>query len=137
MFDAGNVLGQARRGYKSHLWSVFVGKRFAPWAWVRGTLQDPDPLLVLTPEGVVEYSNSKHNLAVVDFFAVRDIALKVSGSSSSDSTLVSITLWIDIHYVDGSKDRWRPKARYDESYALFQSFIMAFGMHWALYRNTA
>lgn len=67
MFDAGNVLDQARRGYQSCLWMVFVGKRFAPWTWVRGTLQDPDPLLVLTPEGAVEYINSKHNLAVVDF----------------------------------------------------------------------
>jgi hypothetical protein len=135
MFDAGNVLDQARRGYQSRLWMVFVGKRFAPWAWVRGTHQDPDPLLVLTPEGAVEYINSKHNLAVVDFFTVRDIALKVSGSSSRDSMLVSITMWIDIYYVDGSKGKWSSKASYDQSYRLFQSFMMALGMHWALYRN--
>src|SRR3989442_1601563 len=106
MFDADNVLRQARSGSRSRLWMVFVGKRFAPWAWVRGTLQDPDPLLVCTPEGVVEYVNSKHNLSVVDFFAVRDLQLKVSGSSSSDSTLVTITMWIDIHYIDGRKDKW-------------------------------
>jgi hypothetical protein len=135
MFDADNVLRLARSGYRSPLWMVFVGKRFAPLAWVRGTLQDPDPLLVCTPEGVVEYVNSKHNLSVVDFFAVRDMEMKVSGSSSSNSTLVTITMWIDIHSVDGRKARWSPKARYDHTYPLFQSFLMAFGMHWALYRH--
>ena len=58
--------------------------------FVRGTSGYPDPLLVITSDGVVEYVHSKKPIAVVDFDSLSRISLQVSGRSFSDSTIVHL-----------------------------------------------
>jgi hypothetical protein len=64
---------------------------------LRRTSDDPDPLLVITPESVVEFVDNRNpGLFLVDFDQVSDITLRVWGSSFSDSTIVNLDVWLDL-----------------------------------------
>ena len=67
MLDPQAVLGQAGQGRAPASWRVFTKERGRVRGFLRGTSGDPDPLLVITPAGVVEYVDSKKPVAVVDF----------------------------------------------------------------------
>ena len=58
--------------------TVFTKARGRVRGFLRGTSADPDPLLVITPDGVVEYVDSKKPVAVVDFDSLSGINLRVS-----------------------------------------------------------
>jgi hypothetical protein len=98
---------------------------------LRGTSADPDPLLVITPAGVVEYADSKKPVTVVDFSDLAQITLGVSGRSFSDSTIVHLDVWLDLHGHDGRKSKWR-SASFADRHATIQAFIEAFGAYQAL-----
>ena len=99
--------------------------------FLRGTSGDPDPLLVITPDGVVEYIDSKKPAVVVDFESLSGIRLRVSGSTFSDSMQVRLDVWLDLHYRDGRKSKWR-SASFADQYQTIQAFIEAYGAHQAL-----
>ncbi len=99
--------------------------------FLRGTSADPDPLLVITPDGVVEYIDSKKPGAVVDFDDLSGIMLRVSGSTFSDSRQVRLDVWLDLQYRDGRKSKWR-SASFASQYGTVQAFIEAYGAYQAL-----
>ena len=99
--------------------------------FLRGTSGDPDPLLVVTPDGAVEYIDSKKPIVVVDFASLSRIRLRVSGSTFSDSIQVRLDVWLDLHYRDGRKSKWR-SASFAGQYQTIQAFIEAYGAHQAL-----
>jgi hypothetical protein len=66
-------------------WRVFTKKRGRVGAFFRGTSGDPDPLLVVTSDGLVEYVNDKTSLQVVAFQDLAEITLKAQASTMSDS----------------------------------------------------
>lgn len=107
MLDPQAVLGQARQGRVPANWRVFTKARGRVRGFLRGTSADPDPLLVITPNGVVEYVDSKKPVAAVDFDSLSGISLRVSGSTFSDSIQVRLDVWLDVHYRDGRKSKWR------------------------------
>ncbi|HEY3648645.1 MAG TPA: hypothetical protein VGL33_11795 [Streptosporangiaceae bacterium] len=98
--------------------------------FLRGTSADPDPLLVITPDGVVEYVDSKKPVAVIDFDGLSGISLRVSGSTFSDSIQVRLDVWLDVRYRDGRKSKWR-SASFADRYETVQAFIEAYGAHQA------
>jgi hypothetical protein len=100
--------------------------------FLRGTSADPDPLLVITPDGMVEYIDSKKPTAVVDFGNLSRIRLRVSGSTFSDSIQVRLDVWLDLQYRDGRKSKWR-SASFASQYQTIQAFIEAYGAHQALH----
>jgi len=55
----------------------------------------------------------------------------VHGSSFSDSTIVTLQVWIDLHYGDGRKTKWRSMSFADDLQTI-QYFIEAYGAHKAL-----
>src|SRR5450432_3624886 len=55
MLDPYAVLGQARQDSTPATWQVFTKERGRVRGFLRGTSADPDPVLVITPAGVVEY----------------------------------------------------------------------------------
>ena len=90
MLDPQAVLGQAGQGRAPAGWRVFTKARGRVRGFLRGTSADPDPLLVITPDGVAEYVDSKKPIAVVDFDELAGISLRVSGSTFSDSIQVRL-----------------------------------------------
>lgn len=99
--------------------------------FLRGTSDDPDPLLVMTPRGVVEYVHSKKDITVVDFDSLSRISLRVTGSTFSDSIHVRLDVWLDLHYRNGKKSKWR-SASFADKYETIQAFIEAYGAYQVL-----
>jgi hypothetical protein len=126
--DPRMVLGQARQGPVPVSWRVFTKKRGRLSGFLRGTSHDPDPLLVITPDGAIEYANERKPLTVVDFHDLAEITLQVHGHSFSDSTLVTLDVWIDLHHHDGRKAKWR-SASFADNLQTIQCFIEAYGAH--------
>jgi hypothetical protein len=93
MTDPRTVLGQARQGPVPVHWRVFTKKRGKLSGFLRGSSHDPDPLLVITPDGAIEYVNERKPLTAVNFDDLTGITLQVHGQSFSDST--SVTLQVD------------------------------------------
>jgi hypothetical protein len=132
MLDPQAVLDQASQGRAPATWRVFTRERGRVRGFLRGTSADPDPLLVITTDGVVEYIDSKKPAAVVDFGHLSQIRLRVSGSTFSDSIQVRLDVWLDLNYRDGRKSKWR-SASFSSQYRTIQAFIEAYGAHQALH----
>ncbi|MEV4439477.1 hypothetical protein AB0K09_10705 [Streptomyces sp. NPDC049577] len=131
MTDPLTILGQARQGPVPADWRVFTKKRGKLSGFFHGTSQDPDPLLVITTDGAIEYASEQKPLTIVSFHDLAGMALQVRGSSFSDSSAVSISTWVDLTYRDGSKDKWRSPSFANDLPAI-QGFIEAYGAHKAL-----
>jgi hypothetical protein len=131
MTDPRGILEQARQGPVPEGWRVFTKKRGKMSGFLRGTSHDPEPLLVITPDGAIEYANERKPLTVVNFHDLTGITLQVDGHSFSDSTIVTLSVWIDLHYRDGRKAKWRSTSFGDDVQTV-QGFIEAYGAHKAL-----
>ncbi len=130
MLDPQAILGQARQGTAPAGWRVFTKARGRVRGFLRGTSADPDPLLVITPDGVAEYIDGKKSVATVDFGSLAGISLRVNGKTFSDSIQVRLDVWLDLHYRDGRKSKWR-SASFADLYKTVQAFIEAYGAHQA------
>jgi len=130
MLEPQVVLGRARDGSAPANWRVFTKQRGRVRGFLRGTSADPDPLLVITQAGVVEYADSKKPVTVVDFGDLARITLRVTGRSFSDSTIVHLDVWLDLHGRDGSKSKWR-SASFADQHGTVQAFLEAFGAYQA------
>src|ERR1700749_1856569 len=131
MLDPQAVLDQASRGQAPPTWRGFTKQRGRGRGFLRGTSADPDPLLVITPDGVVEDIDSKKTSAGVDFGSLSRLRLRVSGTTFSDSIQVQLDVWLDLHYRDGRTSKWR-SASFASQYRTIQAFIEAYGAHQAL-----
>jgi len=132
MTDPRAILGQARQGPVPEHWRVFTGRRGKISGFFRGTSHDPDPLLVITHDGVIEYENERKPLTIVNFYDLARIALQVEGHSFSDSSIVTLRVWIDLHYRDGRKaTRWQSTS-FPNNLQAIQGFIEAYGAHNAM-----
>jgi hypothetical protein len=131
MLDPHAVLGRARSGNVPPTWRVFTRKRGKVRGFLRGTSADPDPLLVVTQAGLVEYADSKKPVTVIDFGTLLRITLRVRGSTFSDSRTVHLYVWLDLHGLDGRKTEWR-SASFSDWHATVQAVIEAYGAYTAL-----
>jgi len=122
------VIAQARQGTAPASWRVFTKKRGAVGAFFRGTAQDPDPLLVVTTEAVVEYVSSKKPLAVVLFADLAGVALRAHATTQSDSMHAWLHVWLDLRYADGRKAKWQP-ATFKDDLAVIQQFLEGYGAY--------
>jgi hypothetical protein len=128
VLDPQAVLRQAAQGSAPATWRVFTKSRGRVRGFLRGTSADPDPLLVITTDGAVEYIDSKKPTAVVDFEDLSSIRLRVTGSTFSDSIQVRLDVWLDLRYRDGRKSKWR-SASFAGQYETIQAFIEAYSAH--------
>jgi hypothetical protein len=131
MTDPRTILGQARQGPVPVIWRVFTKQRGKLSGFLRGSSHDPDPLLVITTDGAIEYTSERKPLTVVNFYDLDEITLQVSGHSFSDSSIVTLDVWIDLRYRDGRKTKWRSTSFADNRQTI-QCFIEAYGAHKAL-----
>jgi hypothetical protein len=56
------------------------------------------------------------------------MTLQVRGSSFSDSTIVTLDVWIDLAYRDGRKGKWRSTS-FADNLQTVQCLIEAYGVH--------
>jgi hypothetical protein len=131
MLDPRAILSRASEGGVPPGWAVFSKRRGRVGGFLRGTSGDPDPLLVITPEGVVEFIDNRKGIHVVDFDQLSEVALRVRGSSFSDSMIVNLEVWLDLRFRDGRKQKWRSSAFADD-YRTIQSVLEAYGAYKAL-----
>lgn len=101
------TLTDAPRAVRDHGW----------WLW-----EDP------TPDGAVEYVNERKPLGVLNFDDLAGMTLQVRGSSFSDSTIVTLDVWIDLAYRDGRKAKWRSTS-FADNLQTVQCLIEAYGAH--------
>ena len=126
--DPGEILARARGGAAPSGWAVFTQRRGRVRGFLRGTSADPDPLLVITREGVVEFVDEREGTKVVDFDDLSDIALRIEGSSFSDSMIVNLDVWLDLRFRDGRVQKWRPSVLAGD-HRTVQSVLEAYGAH--------
>jgi len=131
MRDPQEILSQAAAGAVPSGWAVFTKRRGRIRGFFTGTSDDPDPLLVITPEGVVEFVDRRKGLDVVDFDHLSEVALRIQGHSFSDSSIVTLNVWLDLLFRDGRKLKWR-SATFAGDYQVIQSVLEAYGAHKAL-----
>jgi hypothetical protein len=134
MRDPQAMLSQVRQGSVPSTWKVFSKKRGVIGGFFSGALNEPDPLLVFTPEGVIEYVNEKKPLAVILFDQLSEIRLQVYASSFSDSSSVSLNVWLDLHYLNGKKVKWQSSS-FKNNLQVIQSFIEIYSVYKALRRT--
>ncbi|MGI5479797.1 hypothetical protein [Streptomyces lavendofoliae] len=128
MTDPRAVLRQARQGPVPPHWRVFTKQRGKLSGFFRGTSNDPDPLLVITQDGAVEYTDERKPPAVVDFRELAGVRLQVTGQSFSDSSSVHLSVWLDLFHHDGRKTKWR-SASFADDLRTIQGFIEAYAVH--------
>lgn len=126
MRDPRAILSQAAGGAAPFGWTVFTKKRGRIRGFFTGTSDDPDPLLVVTPEGAVEFVDQRRGLQIVDFDQLSGVTLRVQGHSFSDSTIVTLDVWLDLWFRDGRKQKWR-SATFADDYRAIQSVLEAYG----------
>jgi hypothetical protein len=131
MRDPQAILFQASQGTAPPGWAVFTKKRGRVRGFFTGTSADPDPLLVITPEGVVEFVDNRNGIQVVDFDQLSGIALRIRGSTFSDSSIVHLTVWLDLTYADGRTKKWA-SSTFANDHRTIQSVLEAYGAHKAL-----
>ncbi|MER6345219.1 hypothetical protein ACWC10_30045 [Streptomyces sp. NPDC001595] len=127
MTDPRTILWQARRGPVPPDWRVFTTRRGKLTGFFHGASDDPDPLLVLTPDVAVEYVSERKPLTTVVFHDLAGMKLRVASSSSS----AAVSTWVDLRYRDGSKAKWR-SATFSNDLEAIQGFLEAYGAHKAL-----
>jgi hypothetical protein len=134
MRDPREILSQAGGGAASPDWAVFTKSRGRVRGLFAGTSDDPDPILVITPEGVVEYVDGRKPIDVIDFAELATVDLRVQGHSFSDSSIVTLQVWVDLNYLDGRRrTKWR-SASFGDDFRAVQAFLEAFGAHRMLRR---
>ncbi|MCX5357503.1 hypothetical protein OG864_01865 [Streptomyces sp. NBC_00124] len=133
MTNPRTVLMQASQGPVPDNWRIFTKRRGKLSGFLRGTSDDPDPLLVITPDEVIEYKDDRKPLSIVHFYDLAGIALKARASTNSDSMLARLDVWVDLNYRDGRKEKWRSMSFADDLLTV-QGFIEAYGVHKALHR---
>jgi hypothetical protein len=132
MLDPRVILSQASQGAAPSGWAVFATRRGRIRRFLAGTSADPDPLLVVTSEGVVEFVDNRKSIQVVDFDQLSEVVLQIQGSSFSDSTLVTLNVWLELRYLDGRKKKWQ-SSTFSRDYRTIQSVLEAYGAHKALH----
>lgn len=96
----------------------------------------PAPLLVVMPEGFVEYANDRKPILAFAFADLAQVNLRihtttttsynVAGDPTSGSrTTRSTSTWLDLLYRDGRRARWSPRAGFGRRDAILQSIIAA------------
>jgi hypothetical protein len=91
------------------------------------------PLLVFTPEGIMEYVNEKKPLTFIAFDDLSEIRLRVDAAGSLITSLVAHrVVWLDLFYLNGEKAKWQSSSFID-NLQVIQCFIETYSVHKVLH----
>jgi hypothetical protein len=80
----------------------------------RRDADDPDPVIVVMPNGFVEFFLLRRPPRIVAFAELADVQLEGYGRIAEEVTLDEIELSLYLIYKDGRKERWHPQAHYED-----------------------
>lgn len=80
----------------------------------RRDAKDPDPVMVVMPNGFAEFFLVRRPPRVVAFAELADVLLEGYGRVTEDTMLDEMNLSPYLFYRDGRKERWLPQARYED-----------------------
>jgi hypothetical protein len=124
--DPRQIIACARQGQAPPHWQVFTKKRGAVGAFFTGTRNDPDPLLVVSGEAVVEYISESKPMAVVYFGDLAGVRLRGYASTMKDSMQASLHVWLDLRFHSGAKAKWEPSS-FRANLSTVQGFLEGYG----------
>ena len=87
---------------------------------------DPDPLIVLLPQGFVEYANRRHPIIGILYADLVSVDFNRQARRRARN-------WLDLVYLDGHKERWRPRANFGPPQHLFETITKAHALYEVLY----
>jgi hypothetical protein len=101
---------------------------------------DPDPVIVLVPEGFVEYVSQRQPIIGIRYAKVAAVEVgqgkkqrqaTIPGAASQASTRSK--LWLYLRYHDGTTDRWRPRANFGPPERVYETISKAHALYDILY----
>jgi hypothetical protein len=105
---------------------------------------DPDPELVILPNGFVEYVSHRKPIISIPFAEIADVDLRVktttyhstntnaNTSFSTTTTRTRTDIWLDLYYRNGNKEKWQPRAKFGPTQSVCQMIIKAHARYSAL-----
>src|SRR5262249_20786968 len=104
---------------------------------------DPDPVIVLLPEGFVEYVSNHQpiigaayaDLASVDFGTRAGRHARRDTSNGQEPMPRQKHLWLDLHFYDNSQERWQTRADFGPPARIYQTIIKAHSLYHILYEG--
>jgi hypothetical protein len=122
------IIDQARRGPVPADWRVFTQPRGRVGAFFRGTSGHPDPVLVITLDAAVEYTNDREPLSVMYFAWVAGASMRLRATTTSDSHSVRLRFWVDVRLTDGRTVQWK-SATFPARIDVVQRFVEGCVIH--------
>lgn len=108
---------------------------------------NPDPLLVVLPQGFVEYISHRKPIQSFAFAELSNIVLRVGTRTyqtangpigpgwSAPTTRTTVHFWLDLYYRNGRKGKWKQRAKFGAPEAIAQVIIAAQAQYVALARR--
>jgi len=103
--------------------------------------KDPDPLLVILPEGFVEYISWRKPIVAVAFAELADLTMTlieergqtITTTATPDGALTikntSSRVRLDLTYRDGRKDQWKPRIQFEAPELVPQTIITTYAQY--------
>ncbi|HLV97798.1 MAG TPA: hypothetical protein VKT82_03885 [Ktedonobacterales bacterium] len=89
---------------------------------------DHDPLIVLLPQGFVEYANRRKPTIGVLYAALASVEYRGQNARQRRGRL-----WLALFFKDGRKERWRPRADFGPPARLFEAITKAHALYHVLH----
>ncbi len=104
---------------------------------------DPDPVIVLLPNGLVEFVSQRQPIIGIDYAELAAVDFGRRSSRRARRNLPNAqrqqprqnTIWLDLRYHDGSQDRWQPRADFGPPARIYQTIIKAHSLYHILYEG--
>jgi hypothetical protein len=102
---------------------------------------DPEPVIVLLPQGFVEYVSQRQPIIGVLYAEVAAVDVRqrnnrrIQGYQAGEQLQLAARgkSWLDLRYHDGRQERWRPRADFGPPGRLYEMIIKAHALYVVLY----
>ena len=134
----------ARPAYTTHpLWLLVVGGAVLGSALIVGSAvafrfarrrNDPNPVLILLPEGVIEYVSEDKPIIGIPFAEVAELSITSSATTTSATSILGRlrsssslnSIHAQIAYRDGHQDSWQPRSTFETAATFPQAMMDAY-----------
>jgi hypothetical protein len=134
----------ARPAFTKHpLWLLVVGGAVLGSALIVGSVvglrfahrrNDPNPVLILRPEGVIEYVSQDKPTIGIPFAEVAELSITSSATTTSATSILGRlsttsnlnSVHAQIVYRDGHQDSWQPRSTFETAATFPQAMMDAY-----------
>ncbi|HEY7356430.1 MAG TPA: hypothetical protein VH590_08180 [Ktedonobacterales bacterium] len=98
---------------------------------------DPDPIIVLLPQGFVEFVSQHKPIIGILYAELAAVDVRQRHQRRSQNLQLQAStrgkIWLNLHYYDGRQQRWRPRADFGPPEQVFETLIKAHALYEVLY----